>query len=986
MRPLKLTLENLRSYRARQEISFEDLGLFAITGSTGAGKSSLLEALVYALYGSCTFDGRSVKALISDGPGDPTMTVSLEFEARGQRWRVDRSCSEKGKNPVHCLRRLDGEGGFDGQAEVDRQIRELIGLDMGQFLKTVVLPQGRFQQLLTAGDKDRSEVLKSLLGLDDLSRVAENVQTRSRKLSDLLIRARTQREGLGSNPAAAVAASRQALELAKQQEAVLNEQLGSFREVAAALASRQAELEGVHGRIERAEKLAQSFEDGLTSLDELEQELTRARQEVEQAQGETEAERARLENEKAARESSGRTRARLSAWLAGARLLTELKPQLERGQQELEQRRQEHSRSQTDLQELQRQSAEHPQRREQLLEVGRKARLASDQAREQADQATRWLERWREAAERLEELGRKLESERRALNEESSLIGSLDGAHRKAQDELTAARATRARLEQEQAVAALAGHCQPEDPCPVCQQPLPAGFEPPRGEGLEEAVAAVATCESRQQLAYQTWQTAVARCQSLSTQLARREAEEQQARGKVEELTARGRELLGQETDFEQFDECLLAGPRQQLAQAEAALEACRAEYNTFDGECKKLEATISEREKSLSALAAELTRRETELAELSGRCAAAESELGQQQVGELERELVELDKLEGQLSGVLAEAHRLAQSQNQLHQRVQVELEQPRRTLENALSEQRVQLASLGVEVEVAAAPLETARRQEAARRAALERWRDEEQQGAARLEVERAQLQQRLAELGAASMDELEKRGREGETGRVLAERQLTEALDKEQRATRLDQALLPAERLARNLEYIQQTLGNRKLKKHPPFSQWLQERRQQELLELASTRLLEMTGQQFGFSPKFEIVDRSTGQARKPETLSGGETFLASLSLALALSELVGRKGGRLEAFFLDEGFGSLSPECLDRALDALENLAGSGRLIGVISHVGAVAERLERILRVSRTPQGSVVEEVSGSARDEAARSDLDPARLAALSAG
>ncbi|MCE7870686.1 SMC family ATPase [bacterium CPR1] len=986
MRPLKLTLENLRSYRARQEISFEDLGLFAITGSTGAGKSSLLEALVYALYGSCTFDGRSVKALISDGPGDPTMTVSLEFEARGQRWRVDRSCSEKGRNPVHCLRRLDGEGAFDGQADVDRQIRDLVGLDMSQFLKTVVLPQGRFQQLLTAGEKDRSDVLKSLLGLDDLSRVAETVQARSRKLSDLLIRARTQREALGPDPAATVAGAREALEAARQQEAASNEQLESCREVVAALALRQTELQGVHGRIQRAEQLAQSFEDDLTALDQLEQELVRERQEAEQALLESETERARLQDVKTARESSGRTRARINQWLASARLLSELKPQLERGQQELEQRRQEQLRSQADLDELQLRSAEQPERREQLVEAGQKARLALDQAREQAEQASLWLERWRQAGGRLDELGRKLESERRTLNDECGLLSSMEASHRKAQDELAASRATRARLEQEQAVAALAAHCKPEDPCPVCARPLPEGFQAPRGEGLEEAIAAVAACESRQQVAFQTWQGAVARSQALSTQVARREAEELQARQQVEELTARGRELLGGETDFEQFDECLLAGPRQRRELAEAAYEACRAEYTAFDGECKKLEATIAERQKALSALSVELTRRAEELAELTRRCAGAESDLGEQQAAEIERELVELEKLEGQLGAALAEAHRLAQSQNQLHHRTQVELEQPRRALENAMNEQRVQLAGLGVTVEVASEPLETARRQEAARLAALERWRDEEQQGAARLQSERGVLQQRLTELGAASMDELEKRGREGETGRVLAERALAEALDKEQRAATLDQALLPAERLARNLDFIQQTLGNRKHKKHPPFSQWLQERRQQELLELASTRLLEMTGQQFGFSPRFEIVDRGTGQARKPETLSGGETFLASLSLALALSELVGRKGGRLEAFFLDEGFGSLSPECLDRALDALENLAGSGRLIGVISHVGAVAERLERILRVSRTPQGSVVEEVSGSARDEAARSDLDPARLAALSAG
>ncbi|MEW6282768.1 MAG: SMC family ATPase, partial [Candidatus Eremiobacterota bacterium] len=183
MKPIRLVLENLRSYRARQEVSFEDLGLFAVTGPTGAGKSSLLEAMVYALFGSCTFDQRSVKPLIADGPPDTTMTVGLEFEVRGQRWRVDRSASLNGRTSVHCLRRQDGEGAFDGQAEVDRKIRELLGLDCDQFLKTVVLPQGRFQQLLMARAAERTGLLKNLLGLDDLDRLAQAVQERSKTLN-----------------------------------------------------------------------------------------------------------------------------------------------------------------------------------------------------------------------------------------------------------------------------------------------------------------------------------------------------------------------------------------------------------------------------------------------------------------------------------------------------------------------------------------------------------------------------------------------------------------------------------------------------------------------------------------------------------------------------------------------------------------------------------------------------------------------------------
>ncbi|HWN66388.1 MAG TPA: SbcC/MukB-like Walker B domain-containing protein, partial [Haliangium sp.] len=90
---------------------------------------------------------------------------------------------------------------------------------------------------------------------------------------------------------------------------------------------------------------------------------------------------------------------------------------------------------------------------------------------------------------------------------------------------------------------------------------------------------------------------------------------------------------------------------------------------------------------------------------------------------------------------------------------------------------------------------------------------------------------------------------------------------------------------------------------------------------------------------------------------ETLSGGETFLAALALALALVELAGRAGGRLEALFLDEGFGSLDADALDLAIEALVGQARQGRLVAVISHLRAVAESIDNVLYVESTPEGS-----------------------------
>lgn len=131
----------------------------------------------------------------------------------------------------------------------------------------------------------------------------------------------------------------------------------------------------------------------------------------------------------------------------------------------------------------------------------------------------------------------------------------------------------------------------------------------------------------------------------------------------------------------------------------------------------------------------------------------------------------------------------------------------------------------------------------------------------------------------------------------------------------------------------------------------------RKQRALLGVASELLGSMTTGRFGSSDGFQVVDQLSGQPRDVKTLSGGETFLASLALGLALVELAGRGGGRLEALFLDEGFGSLDANALVEAMDALASQAEGGRLVAVISHLRAVAENMERVLIVTKGPSGS-----------------------------
>ena len=170
---------------------------------------------------------------------------------------------------------------------------------------------------------------------------------------------------------------------------------------------------------------------------------------------------------------------------------------------------------------------------------------------------------------------------------------------------------------------------------------------------------------------------------------------------------------------------------------------------------------------------------------------------------------------------------------------------------------------------------------------------------------------------------------------------------------------------------------------------FPKWLTLRRSRELLVHASRMLGTMSGGRYAFvhpqdtDAQWRVLDRDSGQARSPASLSGGEQFIASLSLALGMVEMMARSGGRLESLFLDEGFGSLDRNNLDTAVEALSTVAAGGRMVGVISHVRAVAEQIEHVLAVTRHATGSRVEWLAGTQRQRLSESDTGLEGMSAL---
>lgn len=168
---------------------------------------------------------------------------------------------------------------------------------------------------------------------------------------------------------------------------------------------------------------------------------------------------------------------------------------------------------------------------------------------------------------------------------------------------------------------------------------------------------------------------------------------------------------------------------------------------------------------------------------------------------------------------------------------------------------------------------------------------------------------------------------------------------------RAAALDDAIRAGQLRAAHLQNVKTLLNKDK------FPAFLTMRRTQALLAVATRLLGTLSSGQFGFAAHFQIIERTTSGMRDPKTLSGGEKFLASLALALAMVELYSRNGPRLGSLFLDEGFASLDEDTLDIALQVVRQQAGGERLVVLISHLQVVAQAVDDVLWVERDPSGS-----------------------------
>ena len=1008
MKPIKLTMQAFGPFAKTETIDFEKLGsnpLFLINGPTGSGKTSILDAICFALYGETTGNERlGIQMRCDLAAVDLPTEVTLEFSLHNKVYRVVRSPEQEApkargdgmtvrKHMASLYELGDSEKLITSKTtQVKTEITNIIGLTETQFRQVMVLPQGKFRELLLASSKEREEIFGQLFQTDIYKKIEYALKDKASAISkaknefDNQIRGALQVAGVSSEEELGVqreTISTQLEEEKKSEQASL--------EVLNSIKSELQKAQALAGEFTRREQAEVALKTHLENTEEIA--VRQDQLDTAKSASKIELQYVALQNAKAQSQQLSEKISALSqnlneatnvvtvkeAELKTAKQNVEQVPQLTQLQFNLEVMKEkliEKSDLEAKIANGLQQKQQFETKLQQYVSLKDKLTLDAQQGQKNLDQA-------RVDVALVGSIEAEIKQKQRLLQDVQKLV-SLKQEYAK-HDTLTADKqqkvelanqtylkaqqlADRIELKWHNAQAAvLARRLQTGEACPVCgscEHPHPAQFS--EEEVTKEQVQTARAQEREAQASYNQLSNqleqhhVVARqyqkqVDELSQELGEHaktevitiQAELQLANEKLQKLTAI--DIAELEKNVEQLNQRCIVGEtkinelKNQMAGNESTIKANQ-------GQLSKLLENLDPKYSSVEILAEEVTQIKAQIKRLNERLEAAQSQLQQATLAKSD--------IESQLT---TNKQWLAESEQKLNE--------AQTNWQKALNDSRFDDEASYLECKATEQELQ-----------AWQKEIDEFKQVQIKLEQTLYDLNQVLKDQEKPDLEAINARLNAQQQHYVDSRNKLDSVRSTFERIEKVRDDIAALHDKNSKLEAEYKVFGtlydvaSGKTGSRISLHRFVLGVLLDDVLIQSSQRLSLMSKGRYILARKTEgfkgaagrgldlvVEDGYTGKMRDVATLSGGESFMAALALALGLSDVVQSYSGgiRLDTLFIDEGFGSLDPESLDLAIQTLVDLQQTGRMIGVISHVSELKEQMAQRIDVEPSRIGSTV---------------------------